>query len=239
MSAPVFEVFVPDGKWPTFAEVNAALARRGYKMTMVPQAGQTENDPLFHHQYMFKVRFEMGGQDYEEYLEESSAGRFEQAWLGQYADDCEETNERLEECGSPYRVAPGEHVLKTCFSPHVEPRYVVPPVLLNAVMIKDFGGYGFDGEEMKFGRDDFADRMLSWIAPHVRPEGEAPSTSATPVAVPASSSAPLAPAAETLPETQKPKSRWGYWRIILIILLLFLAAEFVDKNIYNFTGTGG
>lgn len=222
MSASVFEVFVPRGKWPTFAAFNAALARRGYPMRVVPGAGLAESDRLTQDSnWMLGTRVQLNGEEYVGHLEEMSTNSA--------AIDIEETNERLEECGSPFRATHDHDVLVTSFGANVAPQYLVPGVLMNVVMIKDFDGYGFDGEEMKFGREDYADWMFGWIAPYVQPKTEAVMSTGQSVAAEDDASA----------SAVTPKSRWTFWRIALVLFVLALAAEFIDKNVYNFTGTGG
>ena len=235
MGAAVFEVFVPRTKWPTFAAFNAALAKRGYPMRVLPGEGKTENDRLAENaRWMLEARVILNGEEHVSHLEEMSTRSV--------LDDVEETNERLEECGSPFRITDEYDVLMTTFGRRIDPKYLVPGVLMNVVMINDFDGYGFDGEEMKFGRQEYADEMLSWIASDIKSQNDLPPAGdvAASAQVPHSPQTDLptpAPSLATM-EEHKPKSRWTFWRIALALFLLALAAEFIDKNIYNFTGTG-
>ena len=235
MGAAVFEVFVPKNKWPTFAAFNAALVRRGYPMRVLPGEGKTENDPLRQDaHWLLKARVTLSGEEHVSYLEEMGVRP------ASYA--LEEANERLEECGSPFRVTDDYDVLTTTFGRRIDPKYLVPGVLMNVVMINDFDGYGLDGEEMKFGRQDYADEMLSWIASDLKPENDLPPSGGVAASkeVPHSPQTDLpapAPSAAAVKE-QRPKFRWTYWRIALVFIVLILLAEFIDKNIYNFTGTG-
>lgn len=237
MSASVFEVFIEPTKRPTFAAFNAALAKHDYPMRVVPAKGQQDSDLLTDDgRYMLETRVVIDGEEQVVFLEEMSVG------IG--LEGAEETNERLEECGSPFRVTDDDHVMMTTFGRDIPPKYLVPGVLMNVVMINDFGGYGFDGESMVFGREDYANEMLSWIASDLKPQNLQPQTGnreagqAETALEPSSSPKPAnAPETTVAPHEEK-KFRWTLWRILFALIALMFVAEFIDKFIYNFTGTG-
>ena len=227
MRASVFEVFVPKERWPTFSKLNAALETRAYPVRVLPQEGQNPDSPLAPIDWELATLLTVRNEERRIILEEASSNVIE-------AIDAEDINERLEESGSSYRVSPGMTNFVTSFNVNGPSDFTAAAVLLNAVMILDFDGYGFDGEEMKFGRQDYAERMLAWIQTDLNPAGISGAQQ--------NEHGSELPTAEAKGTTAAPlKSRKGFplWRTLAVIFLLLLLAEFVDKNIYNFTGTDG
>ncbi|MEP2549672.1 MAG: hypothetical protein ABJH26_00125, partial [Marinomonas sp.] len=112
-----YEVAVPQGKWPSFAAMNAALAARDFPLTVLCQGEQKPGDPMveFDGFLSFHVRFMGELQEMEVYC-----GPYGNKG---YDRDTEEANELLEEIGSDHRIKDGDHNMNVGFGPRIPDEY--------------------------------------------------------------------------------------------------------------------
>lgn len=225
-----YEVAVPQGKWPSFAAMNAALAAGGYPLKVLLQGEQQPDDPMqeFDGFLSFHVEFMGEFQEMEVYC----------APYGPKGRDAEDTNEFFEELGSGHRVKDGDHNMNVGFSPSIPQNYFAPYCLLMGTLVRDFDGYGYEGQGPSFGRMDWAEELFAnadaTIEYEKRKKAEAEKEAQTPKVGTPTMAQPAA--ANTAPTPTK--KGFPIWRTLAVIVVALLVAEFVDKNIYNFTGAG-
>lgn len=146
-----FHVAVPPGRWPSFNEMNALIAKHGYRLVVVPQDGQSADDPMaeadgflgFHAIFRGKVQ-EM------------------ECYHAVFADDtAEETNEFLQEIGSDHRVRSGAHEWAYGYGHSIEPEFLAPYYILAGILVVECGGYGYEGQGPSFGAEDYGRAELA------------------------------------------------------------------------------
>ncbi|MFK7842126.1 MAG: hypothetical protein AB8B54_07670 [Sphingorhabdus sp.] len=221
-----YEVAVPQGKWPTFAQMNAAFERHGYPMKVLVQGDQKLDEPMkeFDGYLSFQVDF-MG----ELHELDAHCSQFGPAFPGMaYAEDA---NELLEDLGSDYRVKDGDHHYNVGMGTKAPPRHCAANYYMMGVLVTDFDGYGYEGQGGLFGRSAFSNEMLGYANAIVADEN---SKIAETAAIAERETQAISAAAEAA----KQKRGFPLWRTLAAIVVFLLVAEFIDKNIYNFTGTG-
>ncbi|MEP3052045.1 MAG: hypothetical protein ABJP48_04805 [Erythrobacter sp.] len=225
-----YEVAVPKGKWPSFGQMNAALQQRGYPLRVLLQGDQKLDDPMqeFDGFLSFHAEFMGEFQEMEVYC---------QPYGPKFPDHriTEDTNEHLEEIGSGFRVKDGDHNMNVGFGPRIPQKYFAPYCLLMGALVRDFGGYGYEGQGPSFGRMDWAQELLDLAEGTIECERK----QAASAAAKAGEDADAALVAETSAQAAaKQKKGFPLWRTLAVVVVALLVAEFVDKNIYNFTGAG-
>ncbi|MBV7258617.1 hypothetical protein [Erythrobacter crassostreae] len=222
-----YEVAVPKGKWPSFGQMNAALQQRGYPLRVLLQGDQQLDDPMqeFDGFLSFHVEFMGEFQEMEVYC----------APYGPKGRDTEDTNEHLEQIGSDHRVQDGDYNMNVGFSPSIPQKYFAPYCLLMGTLVRDFGGYGYEGQGPSFGRMDWAKELLDSAEGIV--EYEQQQAKNTAALAREEADAALVAKGDVQAKAEQ-KRGFPLWRTLALIVVALLVAEFVDKNIYNFTGTG-
>jgi hypothetical protein len=212
-----FNVAVPAENWPSFAEMNALIAARGYPLRVVPPETKSPDDPMGEADGLLSLIVEFRGKTQEM----DAYHRVMEAF------DADDTNEMLEQIGAPHRVTPGMHDWSYSFGPSIPPEYLAPYCILAGILVLDCDGYGYEGQGPSFGAEDYgraelaeADRQIALL--------DAP--------------APIAPP-KTRPAPQPKRKLFGIvpvniWTLLAGLVVVLMLAECVDQNIYNFTGTG-
>lgn len=212
-----YHVAVPQYRWPTFAFLNDALAARGYPLYVHPIYESDDGAPLGTLDIGEPLRVRLLDEEMELDVFCRPIGHHPQRHVSP-----EEVNELLIEIGSEHRVTAENWEYTSSFGSSIKPKYLVPHQLLLGVLVKDFGGYGYEGQASTFGRDEWAAQLLA----------EAEATIARLRATPLIEED--APAIANGPE-QPQKPLFTFWRVLTAVVVLLFVAEFIDKNIYNFT----
>lgn len=203
----VYSVIVPEGKWPTFAEMNALLRMRSYPLEVIPHSPQTKHSPMAEHGgfLSFACKFRGELQEMDCYHVVYDACRVE------------DTDNWLESIGSPFRTATGMHHWDFSFGPKTPPQFLIPYLLIATTLVLDCDGYGCEGQAPSFGKEDWANDLLA-------------------AAKVMAKDLPKVVARHKTRRTIK-GIPINLWTILAVIVILLLIAEGIDQHIWNFTGT--
>lgn len=212
-----YVVLVPEGQWPSFAQMNARLAARGYDLQVVPQGEQSVDDPMqeFGGFLSFDAIFrgELIEMDcYHRVLEEFVADEFA---------------ETLAEVGSDFEPAAGMHEWHCSFSPSIPPEFMPPNDVVTAILVLDFGGYGYL-DRLSFGSDEWAEGLLQQADAIIAELDNAPPKPASSPAVPSQAIPP-----PTQADAVSPPPKGSPVPIGMIIgcgLILLAIASWVTQN---------
>lgn len=223
-----YEVAVPQGKWPSFGHMNAALQQHGYPLRVLLQGDQKLDDPMVEFDGFLSFHVELMGefQEMEVYC---------QPYGPKFPDHrlTEDTNEHLEQIGSDHRVKDGDHNMNVGFGSSIPQKYFASYCFLMGTLVSDFDGYGYEGQGPSFGRMDWAKELIETGLTAIAYEKKQ-------LALAAAQAKEEADAALIAASTRKAAEKKGFplWRTLAVIVVGLLVAEFIDKNIYNFTGAG-
>jgi len=206
--------------------MNAALQQHGYPLRVLLQGDQKLDDPMqeFDGFLSFHVEFMGEFQEMEVYCRP----------FGPKGRDVEDTNEHLEQIGSDHRVKDGDYNMNVGFGPRIPQKYFASYCFLMGTLVSDFDGYGYEGQGPSFGRMDWAKELIDTGLAAVAYEKNQADLGAQ-------QAKQTADAALVAATHEKATAKKGFpiWRTLAVIVVALLVAEFIDKNIYNFTGTAG
>lgn len=141
-----YEVIVPGDRWPTFADANRALRARGFPVEIVPGKSMASDEPIQNVARTLGMLVRVNRTPLEL-----------QVFVGPFSDPIradDETNETLEMIGAEIRARPGDYQFSVGL--HSSPDEWTAASYIMAVLVLDFGGYGYELQAESHGRDPWA-----------------------------------------------------------------------------------